>query len=148
MEELRRTRTGPFTEDKDLVTLYDLQDAYASLQEKADETALRRYVLPVETAFGSVPKVIVRDSAVDAICHGAKLAVPGICRLDSGIRPDDWVGYFTLKGEVIGMGSAVMSTEQVLELDHGIAFNTVRVMMPVDTYPRVWQRRAAERQAG
>jgi len=148
MEELRRTRTGPFTEDKDLVSLYDLQDAYATLQEKGDETALRRCVLPVETAFGSVPKVVVRDSAVDAICHGAKLAVPGVCKLDSGIRPDDWVGYFTLKGELIGMGCAVMSTEQVLELDHGIAFNTVRVMMPVDTYPRVWQSRAAERQVG
>jgi H/ACA ribonucleoprotein complex subunit 4 len=147
MEELRRTRTGPFTEDADLVTLYDLQDAYAALEEKGEEEPLRKCIQPVEATFGSVPKVYIRDSAVDAVCHGAKLAVPGISKLDSGIAPRDWVGFFTLKGELVGIGRAVLSTEQVMELEHGIAFETLRVIMPAGTYPRLWQSRSTEKQA-
>jgi len=147
MEELRRTRTGPFTEDEDLVTLYDLQDAYATLEEEREEGPLRKYVLPIEATFGGVPRVILRDSAVDAVCHGAKLAVPGISKVDSGISPKDWVGLFTLKGELVGIGMAAMSTEQVMELEHGIAFETLRVIMPVGTYPRMWQSRSNEKQA-
>ena len=147
MEELRRTRTGPFTEDENLVTLYDLQDAYATFEEKGEEEPLRKRIQPVEAVFGSVPRVCLRDSAVDAVCHGAKLAVPGVSRVDSGISPKDSVGFFTLKGEVVGIGRAVMSTEQVMELEHGIAFDTLRVIMPAGTYPRMWQSRSAGKQA-
>jgi len=147
MEELRRTRTGPFTEDEELVTLYDLRDAYAALEEEGKEEPLRKLVQPVESTFGSVPKVYLRDSAVDAVCHGAKLAVPGISKVDSGISPRDWVGFFTLKGELVGIGRAVLSTEQVMESEHGIAFETHRVIMPAGTYPRLWQSRSAEKQA-
>jgi len=145
MEELRRTRTGPFTEDENLVTLYDLQDAYATFEEKGEEEPLRKCIQPVEATFGSIPRVYLRDSAVDAVCHGAKLAVPGISKLDSGISPKDWIGFFTLKGESVGMGRAVLSTEQVMDLKHGIAFDTLRVIMPVGTYPRMWQSRSNEK---
>lgn len=143
MEELRRTRTGPFTEDEDLVTLYDLQDAYSVFEEKQDESQLRKCIQPVETTFRSVPKVYLRDSAVDSICHGAKLAIPGISRLESDISPRDGVGFFTLKGELIGIGRAVLGTEQIIEQEHGIAFDTLRVIMPAGTYPRMWQSRKA-----
>jgi H/ACA ribonucleoprotein complex subunit 4 len=143
MEELRRTRTGPFTEDENLVTLYDLQYAYADFEENRIEEPLKKCIQPVEAAFGSVPKVYLRDSAVDAVCHGAKLAVPGISKLDSGISSKDGVGFFTLKGELVGIGRAVLSTEQVMEQEHGIAFDTLRVIMPAGTYPRMWQGRNA-----
>jgi len=147
MEELRRTRTGPFTEDENLVTLYDLQDAYGTLEMRGEEGPLRTCIQPMEAAFRSVPRVYLRDSAVDAVCHGAKLAVPGISRVDSGISPRDEVGFFTLKGELVGIGRVVLSTEQIMEQDHGIAFETLRVIMPVGTYPRMWQSRSTEKQA-
>ena len=143
MEELRRTRTGPFTEDRDLTSLYDLRDAYEEFENNHEEKLLRRYILPVEASFQSVPRVFVRDSAVDAICHGAKLAVPGIAKIDSSISPGDGVGLFTLKGELIGIGKAITSTEQVIELEHGLAFDTLRVVMPIGTYPRMWQHHSS-----
>ena len=143
MEELRRTRTGPFTEDRDLTSLYDLRDAYEEFENNHEEKLLRRYILPVEASFQSVPRVFVRDSAVDAICHGAKLAVPGIAKIDSSISPGDGVGLFTLKGELIGIGRAITSTEQVIELEHGLAFDTLRVVMPIGTYPRMWQHHSS-----
>lgn len=143
MEELRRTRTGPFTEDENLVSLYDLQDAYNAFEVRHEEGPLRKCIQPVEATFGSVSKVYLRDSAVDAVCHGAKLAVPGISRLDSGISPKDRVGFFTLKGELVGIGRSVLGTEQIMEKEHGIAFETIRVIMSIGTYPPMWRNRGA-----
>jgi len=144
MEELRRTRTGPFVEDKNLTTLYDLNGAYNLWAEEKDESWLREVVQPMERALKYVPKVYIRDSAVDSICHGAKLAVPGISKLDTGIERGFTVGFFSLKGELVALGRAVMSTEEMLNKDHGIAADTVRVAMNIGTYPRMWRSHGKE----
>jgi len=144
MEELRRTRTGPFTEDESLVTLYDLYDAYDLWINEKDESPLRRIIKPMEEAPKLLPKIQIRDSAVDSICHGADLAVPGILRLESGIRPRELVGLFTLKDELIALARATMSTEEIMKRDHGIAADTLRVVMAPGTYPRMWQTGKAE----
>ena len=81
MAELRRTKSGPFTEDETLKTLQDLTDAYYYLTEENDETQIRECILPMEAAVTHLKQVIVRDSAVDAICHGADLASGGILKL-------------------------------------------------------------------
>ncbi|MFP3304812.1 MAG: RNA-guided pseudouridylation complex pseudouridine synthase subunit Cbf5, partial [Vulcanisaeta sp.] len=70
MRELRRVRVGCFTE-KEAVKLQDLKDAYTLYKEYGVEDLLRTYVKPVEYMVRHLPKVWIRDSAVDAICHGA-----------------------------------------------------------------------------
>ena len=85
------------------------------------------------------PKVWIRDTAVDAICHGADLAVPGIVSLNSGIKTDTLVGIFTLKDELVALGRALMSSEEILEREKGIAVKTERVIMKPGTYPRMWK---------
>lgn len=100
---------------------------------------LRETVMPMEKALELLPKIYVRDSAVSSICHGAKLAVPGIAKLETGINVRDVVGFFSLKGELIALGQASMSTEEMLERDHGIAAGTKRVVMDLETYPKTWQ---------
>ena len=137
MRELRRTRAGPFTEDDGFVTLYDLLDATSSYKE-GDEGKLREAVHPVEKAFDHTHKVYVKDSTVDSICHGASLAAPGIVRLDSGIEKDETIALFTLKGEVIGLGKALATSEEMLEKETGIMANTNRVIMLAGTYPKMW----------
>ncbi|MGV8174532.1 MAG: RNA-guided pseudouridylation complex pseudouridine synthase subunit Cbf5, partial [Methanothrix sp.] len=77
MEELRRTRAGPFREDVTLVTLHQLADAVANWKERGDEAGLRRCIQPVEAALAHLPRLVIADNAVDAICHGAPLAAPG-----------------------------------------------------------------------
>jgi len=148
MEELRRTRAGPFTEDEELVSLYELKDGYDLWVERGDESILRRVVMPVEKALVLLPKIYVRDSAVSSICHGAKLAVPGVARLETGIRVRDVVGIFSLKGELVALGMAAMSSEEIVSRDHGIAADTERVVMGLEEYPRMWQsHKAIEGQA-
>jgi H/ACA ribonucleoprotein complex subunit 4 len=142
MRELRRVRAGPFTEESSF-TLYDiLRLSQADAGEK--EELARKVVRPMEEAFEFVPKIIIRDSAVSAICHGADLAVPGVVRLRDGIRPGGSIALFTLKGELVALSKALMSSEQILKEEHGLAAKTVRVVMPADTYPRMWKSRLAK----
>ncbi len=142
MRELRRTRVGPLTE-QEAVTLQDLADAYAIWQETGDETYLRKCILPLEAALAAVPKVFIRDTAVDAICHGASLAIPGVVKLEAGIKKGDLVAVMTLKGEAVALGVAQMSSEEMMEAESGIAVKTDRVIMKPGTYPSYWKRRSS-----
>jgi len=139
MQELRRTRVGSFSEDEHLSTLHDLVDAYHFWREEGIEDYIRKVVLPVEYAVRHLPKVVIRDSAVDAICHGAYLAVPGILRVESPIRVGDTVAIFTLKGELVAIGRAKMRSEQMVSAMSGIAVEPRHVIMRPGTYPSMWR---------
>jgi H/ACA ribonucleoprotein complex subunit 4 len=142
MRELRRTRAGSFTE-KDSFSLYDMLELSTSADVDRERLA-RRIVVPMESAFEHVRQIHLRDSAVSSICHGADLAVPGIVRISEGILPRMSVALFTLKGELVALSKALMSTEQIMKEDHGLAAKTVRVIMPVDTYPRMWKTKPGQ----
>ena len=51
------------------------------------------------------------------------------------------VGFFSLKGELVALGQALMTSEAMMKESHGIAANTARVVMALDTYPKMWQSR-------
>jgi H/ACA ribonucleoprotein complex subunit 4 len=138
MLELRRTKVGSFSEDE-AVTLHDLTDAFVYWKEDESEEHLRRAILPVERLFAHLPKIVVKDSAVDAVCHGANLAIPGILELDSEIKKGDMVALFTSKGEGVALGKALMTSEDIFDLKEGIAAKTERVLMNPGTYPKLWQ---------
>ncbi|NOZ76556.1 MAG: RNA-guided pseudouridylation complex pseudouridine synthase subunit Cbf5 [Euryarchaeota archaeon] len=139
MGELRRTKSGPFTEE-DIVSLHDLKDAYVFWKENGEEEQMRRVITPVEEAVGFLPRVVLRDSAVDSVCHGAALAVPGLSQIDAEIKSGDLVAMFTLKGELIGLGRARMDTTAMLTEESGIAVKTDRVLMKPGTYPKMWSK--------
>jgi H/ACA ribonucleoprotein complex subunit 4 len=140
MQELRRTRVGPFKEDESLVTLHDISYLYSRWQETKDESFLRKFVYPMEKALELIPKIIVRDSAVDALCHGAHLTAPGVLALDSGTKIGDTVAAFTQKGEAITIAQATVSSEKMLKMDHGFVAKTQRVLMPRGMYPKMWRK--------
>ncbi|MGB9200786.1 RNA-guided pseudouridylation complex pseudouridine synthase subunit Cbf5 [Methanobacterium sp.] len=139
MAELRRTKSGPFTEDETLKTLQDLTDAYYYLIHEDDETPIRECILPMEAAVTHLKQVIVRDSAVDAICHGADLASGGILELSPDIVKDETVRILTLKGELVAAGESVETSAEILESDKGIMVNIKKVFMEPETYPKMWK---------
>ena len=139
MQELRRTRVGPFVEDKSLVTLHDISYLFSKWQETKDEGMLRKFVYPMEKALELMPKINVRDSAVDALCHGAHLTAPGVLSLDTGIKIGDTVAVFTQKGEAVTMSKAFVSSEKMMKMDHGFVAKTQRVLMPRGMYPKMWR---------
>jgi len=139
MQELRRIRAGPFRENGDIVTLHDVAYWFMEWQQQKDEKILRKFILPMEKALAFVPKIYIRDSAVDAVCHGANLTVPGVLSLETGIEKGSLVAIFTLKREAVALAEALASTEEILSMDHGIIAKIKRVLMPRGTYPKCWK---------
>jgi H/ACA ribonucleoprotein complex subunit 4 len=136
MQELRRTRSGPFVESQ-TVTMYDLVDAI-DMRREGDEAPLRNIIHPIEDSLELLPKIWIRDSAVEAVCNGAQLAVPGIVRYETGISDNDLVAVMTQKGEVVALMNAEMSSGKIQAEDHGIVATTVRVVMHTGVYPKSW----------
>ena len=140
MAELRRTRAGPFNErNGDLVNLHDLTDAYHFWVEDGDESYLRNAIKPMEVAADHLPQIFIKDSAVEAICQGAKLAAGGISMLSKGIKRGDLVAIKSLKGELVASGIALASTEEIMNADSGLVVNTNKVFMQPGVYPMAWK---------
>jgi len=139
MQELRRTRAGPFVEGEGTVTLHDVAYWFMEWQKQGDDKILRKIIQPMEKALALVPKIYIRDSAVDAICHGANLTAPGVLSLETNIQKDSLVAIFTLKGEAVALAKALASTEEILNMEHGMVAQTKRVLMPRGTYPKCWK---------
>jgi len=136
MAELRRTKAGPFNESN-LVRMQDLADAMHYYRENHDETPLRKCVLPFERGIDHLGKIWVFDATVDSICHGASLKVPGISKIESDIQAEDPVAILTLKGELVAVGTAQISSAQMQTLERGIAALLSQVFMNPTTYPRM-----------
>ncbi|OYT34136.1 RNA-guided pseudouridylation complex pseudouridine synthase subunit Cbf5 [Archaeoglobales archaeon ex4484_92] len=139
MQELRRTRTGKFSENM-CYTLQDLLDAYIFWKEDGDDEPLREIIKPMEMAVSDLPKIVIKDTAVDAICHGANLSVRGIAYIETGIKPGQTVAIFTLKNELVALGKSLMSSEDMYKANKGFAVDVDRVLMERHVYPSAWKR--------
>lgn len=119
--------------------MHDVAYWFMKWEESEDENFLKKFVQPMERALALIPKVYIRDSAVDAICHGAYLTAPGVLSLETGIVKGSMIAVSTLKGEAIALARAVATTEEALRMEHGVVAKVERVLMPRGTYPRCWK---------
>ncbi|MDG6909719.1 MAG: RNA-guided pseudouridylation complex pseudouridine synthase subunit Cbf5 [Nitrososphaerota archaeon] len=148
MVELRRTKVGPLGEASGLVTLHQLNDAVFRLKG-GDEGPLRKLVRPIEECLGDLGRIVMRDSAVDAICHGARLGMPGILSISQGIKKDDTIALMSPKMELVAIGKALLPSDEMKSLRRGLASTTERVVMKAGTYPRLWKSQSGKKaQAG
>lgn len=138
MQELRRVRSGAMDEQKDMVTLHDCLDAQWLYDNQRDESYLRTVIQPLETLLVSYKRIVVKDSAVNAVCYGAKLMIPGLLRYEAGIDVHEEVVLITTKGEAIAIAIAQMSTVELSSCDHGVVAKVKRCIMERDLYPRRW----------
>lgn len=81
---------------------------------------------------------MVKDSAVNAVCYGAKLMIPGLLRYENDIALHEEVVLMTTKGEAIALAIAQMTTVELATCDHGVVAKVKRCIMERDTYPRRW----------
>ncbi|PSS18730.1 hypothetical protein M430DRAFT_140249 [Amorphotheca resinae ATCC 22711] len=138
MQELRRVRSGAMDEQKNMVTLHDVLDAQWMQDNTRDESYLRKVISPLETLLTTYKRIVVKDSAVNAVCYGAKLMIPGLLRYEAGIEVHEEVVLMTTKGEAIALGIAQMSTVELSTCDHGVVAKVKRCIMERDLYPRRW----------
>jgi H/ACA ribonucleoprotein complex subunit 4 len=140
MIELRRTRVDCLSErTESFVRLHDILDAFERYKETEDETRLRQMIKPIEYSLQGLRGVVIRDTAVDALCHGAQLAIPGITAIPNNLTRGELVGIYTLKGEIVGLSEAVMTSEEIGTKTNGFAFTMKRIIMKPNTYPKVWR---------
>ena len=176
MQELRRVRSGALSENDDMVTMHDVLDAqwmYDNTRDgafvatlvlwkrltSASESYLRRVIRPLESLLVGYKRIVVKDSAVNAVCYGAKLMIPGLLRYEADISLNEEVVLMTTKGlsvqtlrlllisdadpthaagEAIALAIAQMSTVELATCDHGVVAKVKRCIMERDTYPRRW----------
>ncbi len=135
MKALRRTRSGAMTED-DAVTLQDLKDAVVEWKN-GDGTWLRTMIRPMEALLEPLPKVIVKDNAVDAVAHGADLNAPEWYPWTrTWRRVLRWPVHRQRRG--VGAGNGQHAARDMYKAYKGKAVKTVRVFLPEGTYPRMW----------
>lgn len=138
MAELRRTRSGRAGEEK-AVTLQDVKDAWEFYKGSENEESLRKVVRPAEELLSHLGRVFIKDSTVDAICHGAQLGMPGVSGFDDNIRSGDTVVIMSLKREAVAVGKALMGAKEMQTTRKGAGVQTDRVLMEPGTYPKAWK---------
>lgn len=141
MRELRRTRTGPFSEDKS-VTLQELSEAIYLYEKEGREELLRRIIHPVEVAVCGLPKIVVKDTAVGSIVNGSPLYKEGIIAYTKNIDTEKWAALLTIRGELIGLGKPFKEQSAYKDLPNSIKPHIV--IMEPGKYPNIWKGRKAD----
>ncbi len=138
MTELRRTKQGGL-EIEDTYTLQDLVDEY-QFYVQDEESKLREVLQPIEKAVNHLPKIVIKDTAVNAVANGANLGVNGISKLQDGIKEGDTVAIMTLKGELVALAEAGITSQEMYDADDGKAAELEKVFMNPETYPKNWDQ--------
>ncbi len=137
MIELRRTRSGSFGEDS-MHTLHDVQDACVAAAA-GDRSALTSMILSVDGAVPELPTVIIRDTAIDAVCRGAKLAGVGIASATE-FQKGQLVTVLSQKKEFVCLGKALIPSSGFKPGVPGFVIAPATVFLPAGTYPRGWKK--------
>lgn len=138
MVDLRRTRTASFVETE-AHSLNAFRDALVFWKEDGDDAPLRSLLKPIESLLAHLPRIVVKDTAVDALCHGANLHVPGVAKLSPHIKRGEVVALLTGKEEAVALAKAMMTTDEIVIAKSGVAADVARVLMEPGTYPKLWK---------
>jgi H/ACA ribonucleoprotein complex subunit 4 len=135
MVELRRIRSGGYDESM-CCSLHALRDAVEQAKNGYPEE-LSSYIRTPESVLEGIPTVTIRDTAVDALCHGASLAGVGVTATDS-FKKDAEVAVMTAQGELVCIGTALVPSDTIVPGEPGIVIRPKMVIMQAGTYPKGW----------
>jgi H/ACA ribonucleoprotein complex subunit 4 len=133
MAELRRMKAGNFIEEQSH-SLMEVRDNYEFWKE-GNEKHLKNILIPIEHALPNVKKIFVKDSAVNNICNGSPVYPNGITRIEKEIIRGETVAIYSLKNEIIAIGIAKLTSEEMFKAKKGSAIRTDRVFMERGIYP-------------
>ncbi len=109
MIELRRTDVGEVGEDA-LCTITQLQDAVYLWKEKGNFAPLSSFLHPAEE-YLNIPRVIVAEQAVEAVCRGAPLAQTGVASAEAKLEKGSVVQMRSPDGRLIGIAEWIGEKE-------------------------------------
>ena len=135
MAELRRSRSGPFKE-KDCSSLHNLRDAI-ELAKTGKTSDLSRMVRAPLDALAGLPRVYIKESAADAICHGARLSSRRIISCDN-FQMNEMV-VMLAGDDLICVGEALLSSQRVVPGDKGLVVAPRLVFQNPGVYSPFWR---------
>ena len=111
MEDLRRTITGPFTEES-MITLQQLSD-FEYLRKKGKPELFNQYFFPIDKLFAQYPKIVVKASSIANISHGSDLYPGGIIAMTGNPRRGDRVCVVDESNKVLGTGKMLVDFNEI-----------------------------------
>ena len=140
MEQLIRTKSGPF-EIGNSITMVEAHDIYKNWKDTGDATGLSAILKPLEDMLVDIPTIVAKDSAVDALCHGADLAVPGVVSVSKDMKRGQLISVRTSRDEAIALARATVNADEIAAKPNGKGkvAKLERVIMERGTYPREWK---------
>jgi len=127
MEELRRIAVGNILENQ-TVTMQDVVDAMWLLKNKKDDSQLKKIVHRAED-FIDLPRVTIKNSAIDSIKSGAQIAVPAVVSFQGRVPGGQKVALYSEDGRFIGVGITQISSDELEKKKRGIAIRLERVQL-------------------
>ncbi len=118
MKELWRTKVGHFSL-KNSHMLSEIKDA--------NESDLRKILIPIEEAIPHVKRVYVKDASISSIRNGAPVSSSDFIEVQKGIKENETVGIFSSKKELIALGISKTYGKMMLKRK-GNVIRTDRVM--------------------
>jgi H/ACA ribonucleoprotein complex subunit 4 len=138
MQELRRTKAGPFSEDMGLVTLQRLKEVHTKWKDTQKEGVLTSVIQPIERSVTHLPHIWITEPTVDSVCHGATLKVPGVAKLHDDVSAGSNVALISPANELVAVGLATMDADDISSSNQGVVATLERVVMRPGTYQRMW----------
>ena len=111
MLDLRRTKTGHFTEEQ-VITLQDLAD-YFYLSRNGRPELLNKHFISMETFFSKYPKIVVKSSAIENISHGSDLFPGGIKAITGNPVKGDRVCVIDENNSVVATGIMLVNASEI-----------------------------------
>ncbi|AFH42481.1 MULTISPECIES: RNA-guided pseudouridylation complex pseudouridine synthase subunit Cbf5 [Fervidicoccus] len=138
MRELRRTVSGPFTEDH-AVRMQELSEAIYLWKNYGNDSALRKMILPVELSTCILPKILVKDSAISSLLYGAPLAKGGVAAYSEDLQTNKIAAVFTSKIELIGIYEILNNPKK--NKNGKVVGRPLAVIMERNSYPKNWGKK-------
>lgn len=128
MTSLERTQASSF-KIQDSVTMEYLENNYKKWLDTRDDKYLESFVLPLEKGVEFLAKIWIQDEVEEHVAHGSPVFVPGIIKLTSNITKGRDVAVFNQKNELIAIGKAEMTSEDIMKKNKGLAIKTDTVLI-------------------
>jgi H/ACA ribonucleoprotein complex subunit 4 len=106
-----------------------------------DSKCILPILKPLESMLVDLPVIVVKDSAVDALCHGADLGFPGVVSVSKKMKRGQLSFIRTARSEAIALARATVDADEIAASpkSKGKVARLERVIMERGTYPREWK---------
>jgi predicted rRNA pseudouridine synthase len=137
MRELRRTRSGPFTEDMS-ITMQRLSEAVYMWKNEGKEEELFNLIYPAEALSCGLPIIVAKDTSVSALVHGAPLGAGGIVAHTKDLKQGGAAAVLTARGELVGTVMILRTDmEKALSEKKPVA-KMKEIVLERSLYPKTW----------